>query len=75
MEAKLNRIQEEGANAFWDDIYFHENPYPEMPPGWQAEDWEEDIALENQAWGNGWNLEDKRLCRLWIEVKKERENE
>lgn len=51
--ACLEKIKQEGANAYWDDICFCDGPYGVYP----AEGFEQ----EHQAWSEGWNQAEHEL--------------
>lgn len=51
---RLEKFKREGANAYWDDISFCDNPYGVCSP---CEGFEE----EHQAWSDGWNQTEHEL--------------
>lgn len=53
---RLEEIKQQGANAYWDDVLFHENPFICGNGG------KEGFEQEFQAWANGWNQADRELC-------------
>lgn len=51
----LDEIRQQGANKYWDDVPFSENPYI---CGHGAK---EGYEKEFQAWADGWNQSDRQI--------------
>lgn len=52
---RLDEIRQQGANAYWDDIPFHDNPFICGNVGMEG------FEQEFQAWADGWNQSDREL--------------
>ncbi len=55
MNAELQEIKQNGANAFWDDIPFHENPFA------SGNSHQYGFEQEWQVWADGWNMAEHEL--------------
>lgn len=64
---RLEGIKRRGANCYWDDIPFHQNPFAS---GYDAA---EGYKHEHQAWADGWNQADREIhhgvMESWSENK------
>ena len=52
----LEEIKQRGANCYWDDMPFHENPFI------CGNGFLEGFEHEFQAWAEGWNQSDREIC-------------
>ncbi len=56
IKQQLEKIERQGANAYWDDVPSHENPFI------CGDIAKKGFEYEFQAWIDGWNQSDREVC-------------